>query len=249
MNKTTPHGLPGCIRILVIEQIREPIGVFWSFAAPIAYMFLTLPIEESAQSSTQAYMQKAAFCLAYMAFVSAGTGFGLYLVGRRESGFIRSFLINPKTRRRFLTAQYLASFSVATAYGAAFVLSTAWAFSDIGMTTVISLVLRYMLTTACLMFGALVLVSLPMTFQSSSSAITVFTTIAIVMGLSMPTLGLEKTTWLLYLNPFGVAMAVLFEGHLEPLKFGALAVQALVLGLLGIYGIKHLRLNPEWSNR
>ncbi|MDQ8034027.1 MAG: hypothetical protein REJ50_18615, partial [Bordetella sp.] len=75
-------GLAGCVRILVVEQLREPLGVFWSFVAPIGYIVASATIHGTPRLLAEAYLDQAAWGLAYVALMVACNGFGLYLVGR-----------------------------------------------------------------------------------------------------------------------------------------------------------------------
>ncbi|ALM85953.1 ABC transporter permease [Bordetella sp. N] len=242
-------ALVKCVRIFVVEQLREPIGIFWSFAAPIAWLILTAPVDSGPYLSAELYVDRAAWCLAYIALFVAATGFGLYLVGRRESGFVRSFLNSPARRGRFLMAQYLASMIMALGYGLAFLAITSYTLTDIGMAPLLLLLAKYTLTVACFMFAAIFIAALPLTFRSASSIMSVFMTIAVVAGVASQAARAAPNPVLLYMNPFCAAAHFMSDAIAEAMVVPVLAAQVLLSAVLGAYGLWRLRINPEWSSR
>ncbi len=237
-----------CAKFFVREQFREPIGVVWAFVAPIAYMVLTSAQDDLATMPLHTYVDKAALCLAYIALSVSFMGFGLYLVGRRESGFVRSFLVSPAKRRRFLLAQFLASFFVANLYGIAFLLVTSWFLLGGIPQDAWFLFVWFSLTCAVLMYGAMFFAALPLTFQSAGSVMSITMTVLVVAGLttfalSAPGIGIS------YVNPFFTASRFIGGDLFSAKVFFVLLGQVALLTVLGTYGIARLRLNPEWSNR
>ncbi|MDR5753712.1 MULTISPECIES: hypothetical protein [unclassified Caballeronia] len=63
--------------IFIKEQVREPIGVFWAFGAPLAYivMFSNSPHTQVDQTI---YLRLVGLCLAYIALTTSVFNFGLY---------------------------------------------------------------------------------------------------------------------------------------------------------------------------
>ncbi|MFC4276788.1 hypothetical protein [Achromobacter aloeverae] len=242
-------ALTQCVRIFVEEQLREPIGIFWSFVAPIAYIVLTSVDDGKVFLPSGVYVQRSAWCLAYVALLLSSTSFGLYLVGRRESGFIRSFLFNPARRRRFILAQYLASLVLALAYGTAFVAVTASTITDMGLACATLLLGKYILVAAVLMFAATFVAALPLTFGAAGSLMSISITIAVVAGLASNSAFVEGPSVLAYLNPFLAAAHFLSASIPKPNFLAVLGAQVILLGTLGVYGVARLRVNPEWSNR
>jgi ABC-2 type transport system permease protein len=199
--------------------------------------------------SAELYIDRAAWCLAYIALFVAATGFGLYLVGRRESGFVRAFLDSPARRGRFLVAQYLASMIMAMGYGLAFLAITAYTLTDIGMTPLLVLLAKYTMTVACFMFGAIFIAALPLTFRSASSIMSAFMTIAVVAGVASQAARAAPNPVLLYLNPFCAAAHFMTDAIAEAMVVPVLAAQVLMSAALGAYGLWRLRVNPEWRGR
>ncbi|OWT74550.1 MULTISPECIES: hypothetical protein [unclassified Achromobacter] len=242
-------SLTECIGIFIVEQLREPVGIFWSFVAPIAYLVLSSVKDGELALGADEYVQKAAWCLAYLALVTASTGFGLYLIGRRESGFIRSFLWDPSKRLRFVLAQYLASLALALSYGTAFVAITAATITDVGIAPAVFLLGKFAVTAALFMFAAAIFAALPITFSTASAVLSIAITIIVVAGFSSKIFLTYGHSYLAYVNPFFTAAHFMAASIPQPYAANVLGGQLVFLGLLGAYGIARLRVNPEWSNR
>ncbi|AMR76498.1 ABC transporter permease [Cupriavidus nantongensis] len=238
-------SLLDCTRILVVEQIREPIGVFWSLVAPVGY--LAFRTSAYGDTESQHYEQSIGWCLAYIAMMTSLFGFGLYLIGRRESGFVRSFLTSVRKRTRFLIAQYLASLCMSLLYGAGFLVLT----SNLLTWIPVSEMLRYfaMFAAFCSLFmlASTCLATLPLTFQSASSLLSIAATAIIVIGIGSTTVAGSQA--LALVNPFLVGARAISETHWERALVIACIGHALMFVCLGVYGAIHQRINPQWSNR
>ncbi len=132
-----------CVAIFIIKQLREPIEVFWSFVAPIAYILLNAKTAHGFHLPADILIQTAGWSFSYIVLLGACNGFGLYLAGRRESEFVRSFLSNPSRRRAFILAQYLASLTMTLAFSAALIAVTAYTLADIELAKVITLFMKF----------------------------------------------------------------------------------------------------------
>jgi ABC-2 type transport system permease protein len=232
--------------IFVKEQVREPIGVFWAFGAPLAYMamFANSPRTQIDQTTL---LRLVGLCLAYIALTTSVFNFGLYLVGRRESGFVRTFLTDPHRRHRFLGAQFLASLVMALGYGAAFLTLTSTILMPVPFTQLVCFYSLYACVCVLFMFGAIVVAALPLTFQAASSSLSIFVTICVVAGLSsrdVQYFGVPAEM----VNPFALA-GKLISGTTSLMWLPAVSVHAVLLIASGFFGIAHQRLNPQWSNR
>jgi ABC-2 type transport system permease protein len=232
--------------IFIKEQVREPIGVFWAFGAPLAYIAMFAnSIHTRIDQPT--FFRQVGLCLAYIALTTSAFNFGLYLVGRRESGFVRTFLTDSQRRHRFLRAQFLASFVMALGYGAAFLALTSAILMPMQFTQLLSFYVLYACVCALFMFGAIAVAALPLTFQAASSSLSIFVTVSIVAGLSshdVQYLGLSAEM----INPFALA-GKLISGTTSWAWLPAVSIHAVLLIAAGYYGIAHQQLNPRWSSR
>lgn len=194
------------------------------------------------------FAEKAGWCLAYIALTVSFFGFGLYLIGRRESGFVRSFLTSRRKRNRFMLAQFMASLILCMAYGLTFIVVTALFLTNISSNEIARLFASFALVCIAFMAGSIFFSALPLTFQSASSLMSIFVTILLVAGLvasRSSSVGIDFA----YFNPF-VSAAAFISGTLDSSKhLVILTGQTVMLLTLGAYGIVKQRLNPEWSNR
>ena len=77
-------------RLFVLEQVREPLGIFWSLLVPpLLFTFFNLEVLGTEVVSNEWYLKNSGWFLSYMALSISMFGFCMYMIGRRESGFIK----------------------------------------------------------------------------------------------------------------------------------------------------------------
>jgi len=233
--------------ILIKEQFREPIGIFWSLIAPAGFFCFANWTDKEAMSHGSHFMLKAAWYLAYISFTTALFGFGLYLVGRRESGFVRSFAYSRRARSQFISAQLCASLTLALAYGVFFLLIASVTFqANLNAAEVGIMFLRFTITTAVLMMGCLIFSTLPLTFQNASNLMSIFSMPLIMLGLASQHFAASGLGWINNINPyfaagFFVANPLSQLGQIFPVGHAVLCL------MLGCFALLHFRINPVWS--
>lgn len=77
---------------LTKEQINEPIAILWIIISPSLLFYFLGFSKKSENIVNHNYIDSASWFYSYMASSIALFGFSFYLIGRRESGFIRSFI-------------------------------------------------------------------------------------------------------------------------------------------------------------
>jgi hypothetical protein len=65
-----------CVKIFLIEQAREPIGIFWSFLAPVGY--LAISCSGGRGNIARHYSNQIGLCLSYISMTTSLFGFGLF---------------------------------------------------------------------------------------------------------------------------------------------------------------------------
>lgn len=88
-------------KILTTEHLREPTSLLWSALAPCILFIITQPTH-----AASTYTASAAWFYSYISATLAFFGFSFYLIGRRESGFTRSFIYQHSAIKLFLTATH-----------------------------------------------------------------------------------------------------------------------------------------------
>ena len=90
--------------LFIKEQLKEPIALFWIMISPCALFYFFAITRQDASYFDSNYMAASAWFYAYVASSVALFGFAFYIIGRRESGFIRSCLLytspSPRDRTR-----------------------------------------------------------------------------------------------------------------------------------------------------
>jgi len=236
-----------CIRILVVEQLREPIAVFWSLLAPVAFLTLSAYHAGGFVLSPEQWVDKLGIGLAYVGITMSLFTFGMYLIGRRESGFVRSFLTSAIRRRRFVFVQYAASYFTLLTYGAIYGLIASLLVEGVAWQAFLLMYVRFAVFSAAMMFGTIGVAILPLTFQSASSVMSMLLMVVVVSGLA--TFGMMGSSVLVYVNPFNSGATFIAKGVVDDTLLAALTAQAMLLAALGCAGLRWQKVNPEWSNR
>ncbi|MFJ9534143.1 hypothetical protein [Herbaspirillum sp. NPDC101396] len=233
--------------ILIREQCREPVGIFWALIAPAGFFcFANWSDRNIFLEEGGAFLLRAGWYLAYIGLMTALFGFGLYLIGRRESGFIRTFAYASRSRMQFIGAQFLASLTLSILYGLFFMLVTSLAFQpNISSAPLFALLIRFICTTMILMVGCVTFSALPLTFQTASSLMSILSMPLIMLGLASTRTDAVALHWINFVNPYFVAGEFISGGVTD---FSVAPILHFVLLLaLGIYGLLCFKINPIWS--
>lgn len=193
-------------RLFLLEQIREPVGIMWSMIAP-PILFTILNEKFLEQSvSTEWYISQSSWFLGYLAVSTSVFGFALYLIGRRESGFLKSFVQNGKTKVIFLSAQFCASLIIAIFYGVFFVVVTALLYGVDIFPVLLRLMIPYLFVIIIMLVCSAVIIVPPLTFQNANSFVSMLLMAVVLIGLAANRSDLEYLTYLDYVNPLTIAV-------------------------------------------
>lgn len=92
--------------LFVKEQLKEPVALFWIIVSPVATYYLLAYSRGELSPSGMSYLESTSWFHAYISSSVAFFGFSFYIVGRRESGFIRSFVYTSEAKLIFMLAQF-----------------------------------------------------------------------------------------------------------------------------------------------
>ena len=92
MNKSTLIRTTKLVHIFTLEQLREPISLLWTLISPSALFYLLNYRSPDLQAEKLSYIEATSWFYSYIALTVALFGMAFYIIGRRESGFIRSFI-------------------------------------------------------------------------------------------------------------------------------------------------------------
>lgn len=231
--------------ILLKEQIKEPIAFFWLLISPCGLFYLINLSRYGKLDMEQDYSSMTGWYYGYIASNVALFGNVLYLIGRRESGFVRSFVYTKPSRSLFLCSHLTTHTLVATAYCAAFYLLTRPLYGHLDAIELAGTIVKFLQCFFLFCSLASVLSVVPLTFSTANTLMSVFSFSMLGFGVAgaviiSPTLNLVNTY-----NPIAVSMNIMSSavGANTTLQSGLLI--ALIIN--AFLGYKYFRLEPVWS--
>lgn len=84
--------------LFIKEQLREPVALFWTVVSPVVTYYLLTYARAPLSSEAVDYLSKTSWFYAFVSSNVALFGLAFYIVGRRESGFLRSFVYTDRTK-------------------------------------------------------------------------------------------------------------------------------------------------------
>jgi ABC-2 type transport system permease protein len=231
--------------IFIKEQIKEPTAFFWTLLSPAAIFYLLnytrgrpLPFESD-------YMETTSWFYAYIASNVALFGLAFYIIGRRESGYIRSFVYTVESRVIFLIAKLMAYSCISIFYCVAFYCLTRVAFGTPDIDELYLIGFRFYCCFLCFSIPALLLTLLPCNFQGANTLFSILSFTMLILGIygaNMP----QDTPSLIHLfNPLWFAEKTMSQGILQ--NPGLVVFLAILFALNFALTTHKLRINPVWS--
>lgn len=231
-------------KILLTEHLRDPTAILWAGVAP-CIMFIALSQSNFKQDiQPLEYRSSAAWFYSYIAANSAFYGFSFYLIGRRESGFVRSFIYKPMSIKIFLYAHTACYAVISLSYSILFYLVTKPLYGVYSALELLHLTTCFF--TCYLLFSCLglIIVAMPLKFTTAS---TVFSLLSFWMLLSGYLGSLQNSSPIHYasfINPLYLATMIYNEEIPLVLSLPVASAGAFV-GLLLTW--KFFRIQPIWS--
>lgn len=226
-------------KILTTEHLREPTSLLWSALAPCILFIITQPTH-----AASTYTASAARFYSYISATLAFFGFSFYLIGRRESGFTRSFIYQHSAIKLFLTAHTLSYFLLSSLYATLFYLLTKPLRGHYSLPEYLYLMACFY--TSYLMFTCIGLgiAALPIKFSTASTLFSLMSFLMLVSGYNGATMGHDASQALTLINPLFLS-AQIFHGEMPLLNSFLIALSASAAStyLTGRY----FRIQPIWS--
>lgn len=227
------------------EQLKEPIAVFWMIVSPVSTYYLLTYYRAGLGVSVGSYLESTSWFYAYVSSSVAFFGFSFYIIGRRESGFIRSFIYTLGAKFVFMLAQYLAYSLIALIYGTVFFVLTYFSFGLFDLSDLLSVLVRFYVCYMLFSIFGILLSFLPMNFQNAN---TIFSVISFVM-LALGVLGVRGESSIInfvnVFNPLCVANKIMLGGVLGN-GFLVFCICVLFVAVF-LLSLRFLRINPVWS--
>lgn len=229
-------------KILIIEQLREPSALLWAGIAP-CLIFVLLTYNKPGFAAA-GYANGALWLYSYISANIALFGFSFYLIGRRESGFVRSFIYQRQAIRLFLCAHIICYSAISLMYSTLFYLITKPLYAPYALAEFIQLSACFY--TSYLLFSCigLAIAALPITFNTASTLFSLLSFLMLLSGYLGADNDHQGQMLLNALNPLALSKR-LFQGDM-PL-FASFAAVSIAL-LAGVYATgRHFRIHPVWS--
>lgn len=231
--------------LFIKEQLKEPVALFWMVISPVATFYLISYARAGAGEVSGSYLSLTSWFYAFVACGVAFFGLAFYIVGRRESGFLRSFVYTAGTKRVFLCGQYLAYSVMAIVYCSVFYCLTRAYFGPMEIGEWFDIAVRFYSCFVLFSVFSLLLTLVPIGFQNTSTVFSMLTFLMLAMGVA----SVSSSHWVFETvkayNPMWWANKIMMEGISESIIPVLVAVLAFVLAF-GLT-LRFLRINPVWS--
>lgn len=231
--------------IFLKEQLKEPIALFWIILSPCATYYLIVLLKGDSGYLEQNYKSTAGLYFSYVACSVALFGFSLYIIGRRESGFIRSFVYTRHSRLIFLAAQFFACTVIALAYCLVFYLSSRPLFGAYDQKELLEIIIRFYCCYLMFCIPGLFIALLPVSFQTANTLMSITSFSLLGLGLAgsvRPDSLFEKINTF---NPVTLANTIMASG----LESNAELVVMVLFFFIAAFIMTYLffRINPIWN--
>jgi ABC-2 type transport system permease protein len=226
------------------EQLKEPVSLFWVLVSPVVTFYLLNYARTPVGGLPVDYVSSASWFYSFVSSSVALFGLAFYIVGRRESGFLRSFVFARQTKAIFVVGQFLAYSVMSVLYCSAFYIFTRAYFGVMSFAELVVVVGRFYICFLLFSTPALLLTLIPMGFQNTSTVFSILSFMMLALGIislgQNPLLGTFA-----HLNPMWWANQIMQFGVAESLPIVVVIVVLFTCSFCII--LRFLRVNPVWS--
>lgn len=230
-------------RVFIKEQLKEPIALFWIMASPCAVFYMILFSKNDPLIFEKNYIDTAAWFFAYVASSVALFGFSFYIIGRRESGFIRSFIYTATSKRIFFISHFLAYSTISLTYCCVFYFSTRPLFGSYDVTELYTLIARFYLCYLLFCIPGLLLTLAPLNFQSAHATLSITSFTMLGLGLIGSVRSEQWITDLNKFNPITIATSIMLDETTLSLDLYIISTFCISIIICNIF----FRTNPVWN--
>ncbi|WP_339467593.1 ABC transporter permease [Pseudomonas sp. EL_65y_Pfl1_R83] len=231
--------------LFIKEQLKEPVALFWTVVSPVATYYLITYTKVPVSDTAVDYLSSTSWFYAFVASSVALFGLAFYIVGRRESGFLRSFVYTGRTRIIFLVGQFLAYSAVAVLYCTVFYVLTRHSLGVFNGAEYLTVVARFYICFLIFSIPSLLLTLVPLGFQNASTVFSMLSLTMLALGIVSAGSSSPVITVVSFFNPMGWANKVMLVGLAE-CRLVVLMVIVLLLASLFLT-FRFLLINPVWS--
>lgn len=232
-------------KLFIKEQLKEPVALFWVVISPVVTFYLITYARAPLGNAANDYLASTSWFYAFVSSSVALFGLAFYIVGRRESGFLRSFVYTRRTQCLFLVGQCLAYSVISVVYCSVFYVFTRLNFGAMGWEEFFVIVGRFYSCFLLFSIPALLLTLTPMGFQNTNTVFSVLSFLMLALGVvslesSHPVLETLKRV-----NPLWWANQIMLVGVAKSFHIVVTVVGLFILAFC--VTLRFLRINPVWS--
>lgn len=229
-------------KTFIKEQFKEPIQIFWIMLSPC---FLFYYFAYNQKLFLEEYISVSSWFYSYISSSVALMGFSFYIIGRRESGFVRSFIYTDRSKRKFFASQFISYLIISIIYFLSFFVITSISFENVSSADFIYLLARYIVCfTLFSCIGAFFSI-IPVNFQNANTIISIF--IFSMIGLHFISDVTNNSALILInnFNPFNHAINIMNSDTNLLLLYVSTIFPSLIASLF--FSSKKMIVNPVWS--
>lgn len=231
--------------LFVKEQLKEPVALFWTVISPVVTYYLIQYSRGAVIGTSMDYMSGTSWFYAYVSSSVAMFGLAFYIIGRRESGFLRSFVYKRQAKIIFLLGQFFAYSVVAILYCSVFYVLTRSFSGSLDGSEYLVVVGRFYICFLLFSIPSLLLTLIPLGFQNANTIFSILSLMMLgfgIVGIRMPSPLLMVVN---YFNPMWWANKIMLVGVVECWFVLMVVVVFLVVSFLLMF--RFLIVGPVWS--
>lgn len=244
MNISTITRTLKLTRLFLREQLREPISLLWTLISPTALFYLLTYNSMPLSTGTDDYIKSTAGFYAYIAATVAFFGVAFYIIGRRESGFIRSFIYSTEAKSIFLASHLSCYFVAASLYCVTFYLVTKPDFGNYSLSEFAGILYRFLTCFILFCSPALLLANRRLKFQTANTVISMIIFTLVLLTLLSARVQSSAFSFLNIINPLLLSKNIM-AGQVPALPLVASFSGILVITFACL--VRTLQINPVWS--
>ncbi|KMT57181.1 cation-translocating P-type ATPase [Pseudomonas fildesensis] len=231
--------------LFIKEQVKEPVALFWIVISPVVMFYLINYAKLPEGKLSYKYLDITSWFYAFVSSSVALFGLAFYIVGRRESGFLRSFVYTRSTKVIFLSGQFLAYSFMSVIYCSAFYGLTRFYFGVMGFSEFATIVGRFYICFLLFSIPSLLLTLIPMGFQNANTVFSIVSFVMLALGVVSISSSHPVLEVVSFFNPMWWANQIMLVGVAD----GLLVV--MFVGVLFVFSLwmtyRFLLINPVWS--
>jgi ABC-2 type transport system permease protein len=231
--------------LFIREQLKEPVALFWIVISPVVTFYLILYARAPSTAESASYVASTSWFYAFVSSSVAFFGLAFYIVGRRESGFLRSFVYTRRTKSIFLLGQFLAYSVIAIVYSSVFYTFTRLYFGGMEWFELATVIGRFYVCFLLFSTLSLLLTLIPMGFQNTNTVFSILSFLMLALGIVSVNSPHSLPGGVTLFNPMWWANQIMLEGVIASSRVVRVVVASFCLSLWVTY--RFLLINPVWS--